>query len=65
MSSFQASYSPIALILFVSGILFFIDGMLLWSIVFFSLALVIVLIKIMWDIARVSENIVRKFIGDE
>jgi len=47
--------------IFLGIIFFFIDGMLLWSIGFFSLGLVLILLKIMWDISGWADNVVRKF----
>ena len=34
--------------IFLGIVFFFIDGMLLWSIGFFSLAVILVLLKVMW-----------------
>ena len=65
MSTFQAVYSLVALFSFVFGIGFsFIDGMLLWAILFFTLGILIVLMKIMSNIAGWAENITRK-LGEE
>ena len=64
MSNFQAAYSLVALFSFVLGIGFsFIDGMLLWAILFFTLGILIVIMKIMWNIAGFADNVVRK-LGD-
>lgn len=61
MSSFQAGYTLVALFSFVLGIVFgFIDGMLIWAILFFTLGILIVLMKIMWNIAGFADNVVRK-----
>ena len=61
MSNFQAGYTLVTLISFVFGIGFsFIDGMLLWAILFFALGILIVLMKIMWDLAGFADNVVRK-----
>ena len=61
MSAFQAGYAFVALFSFVLGIGFsFIDGMLLWAILFFALGILIVLMKIMWNIAGFADNVVRK-----
>ena len=64
MTSFQAAYSLVALFSFVLGIVFaFIDRMLLWVIGFFTLGILIVLMKIMWNIAEFADNVVKK-LGD-
>jgi len=64
MSDFQAAYTFVTLVSFVFGIgFFFIDGMLLWAILFFTLGILIVLMKIMWNIAGFADNVVRK-LGD-
>ncbi len=64
MSNFQATYSLVALFSFVLGIVFaFIDGMLLWVILFFTIGILIVIMKIMWNIAGFADNVIRK-IGD-
>ena len=61
MSTFQATYSFVTLSSFVlGGIFFFIDEMLLWSIGFFVLAIMLVLIKVTWNIAGWAENVTRK-----
>ena len=65
MSSFQAGYSFIALLCFVLGIVFFfIDGALLWSMGFFILFMVLVLLKVTWGIAGWAERVTRKM-GEE
>ncbi len=46
--------------IFLGIVFFFVDGALLWSIGFFSLAIILVLIKIMWNIAGWAENVTRK-----
>ena len=64
MSYFQAVYALVALFSFVFGIGFsFIDGMLLWAILFFALGIILVLMRIMWNIAGFADNVVRK-LGD-
>jgi len=61
MSAFQAAYTLVALFSFVLGIGFsIIDGMLLWAILFFTLGILIVLMKIMWNIAGFADKVVRK-----
>jgi len=61
MSAFQAVYTLVALFSFALGIGFsFIDGMLLWAVLFFALGILIILMKIMWNIARFAENVTRK-----
>ena len=65
MSNFQATYAFVGMISFVLGIVFFwIDGMLLWSILFFVLAIMLVLIRIIWNNAVWLENVTRK-LGDD
>ena len=61
MSNFQAVYAFVGLVSFVLGIVFaFIDGMLLWSILFFSIAIILVLMKVAWNIAGFADKIIRK-----
>jgi len=65
MSNFQAAYALVALASFVLGISFsFIDGMLLWAVLFFVLAIMLVLIRIIWNNAVWLENVTRK-IGED
>ena len=62
MSTFQAAYGFVGIISFVLGIVFFfIDGMLLWSIGFFVLAIMLVLTRIIWNNAVWVENVTRKW----
>ena len=50
---------------FVLGITFaFIDGMLLWAIGFFSLTIILVLMRIIWNNAVWADNVTRK-LGDD
>ncbi len=49
---------------FIGIILFFIDGMLFWSIGFFSLGIILVLFRMIWNIAGWAENATRRF-GDD
>ena len=65
MNNFEATYAFVGIISFILGIVFFfIDGMLLWSIGFFVLAIILVLFRIMWNIAGWAENVTRK-LGDD
>ena len=65
MSTFQAGYAFAALISFVLAIVFFwIDGMLLWSILFIVLAIMLVLIRMIWNLAGWADNVTRK-LGDD
>jgi len=65
MSNFQAAYSFVGIISFVLGIVFFwIDGMLLWSILFFVLAIMLVLTRMIWNLAGWADNVTRK-LGDD
>ena len=61
MSNFQAAYALVALLSFVFGIVFFfIDGMLLYSTVFFVLVMMLVLTRIIWNNAVWADNVLRK-----
>jgi len=61
MSDFQAAYGFVAIMSFVLGIVFFwIDGMLLWSILFFVLAIMLVLTRLIWNLAGWADNVSRK-----
>lgn len=52
MSNFQIFFSLVGIISFFLGIVFFfIDGMLLWSILFFSIVMILVLVKVTWNVA--------------
>ena len=65
MSNFQAAYAFVGIISFVLGIVFFwIDGMLLWSILFIVLAIMLVLTRIIWNNAVWADNVTRK-LGDD
>jgi len=65
MSNIQATYAFVILISFLLAIVFFfIDGALLWSIGFFSLVVILVLLKIIWGISRWADNVARK-LGDD
>ncbi len=62
MSDFQAGYAFVAFVsLIFSIILFFIDGMLLYTIGFFFLFLIMVIFKIMWGIAGWAEETTREY----
>jgi len=66
MSNFQSFFAFVALFsLILSVIFFFIDGMLLYAIGFFSLFLIIGLMKIMWGIAGWADNVTRKLGEDK
>ena len=61
MSAFEVAYTLVAMISFVLGIGFsIIDGMLLWGIVFFSIAILLILMKTILNIAGWVENVTRK-----
>ncbi len=65
MSNFQAVYGFVGIISFVLGIVFFfIDGMLLWSILFIVVVMMLVLSKIIWNNSVWADNVVRK-LGDD
>ena len=62
MSNVKSIYAFVALFSFVFGIVFaFIDGMLIWSVLFFALAMMLFLIKIIWNNAVWSEKVTRKW----
>jgi len=66
MGTSQGVYAFVAFIgIFLGIILFFIDGMILWSIVFFSLGVFLIILKIMWGVAGWADNVVRKLGDDE
>ena len=66
MSNFQAVYALVTIFSSVLGIIFIIiDGMLLWAIGFFVLAIMLVLFKIIWNNAVWLENVTRKLGDDE
>ena len=65
MGTSQGVYALVTFLgIFLGIILFFIDGMLLWAIGFFSLALILVLLKVMRGIAGWADNVTRK-LGDD
>ena len=65
MSDFQTAYGFVGIISFALGIIFFwIDGMLLWSILFIVLAIMLVMVKIIWNNAVWLDNTTRK-LGDD
>ena len=65
MSNFQAAYALVGIFSSFLGIIFIIiDGMLLWAIGFFSLTIILVLIRIIWNNAVWADNILRK-LGDD
>ena len=65
MINFQAVYGFVGIISFVLGIVFFfIDGMLLWSILFIVVVMMLVLSKIIWNNSVWVDNVVRK-LGDD
>ena len=65
MNNFQAAYGFVGIISFVLGIVFFfIDGMLLWSILFIVVVMMLVLSKIIWNNSVWADNVVRK-LGDD
>ena len=64
MSNFQAAYALVSIFSSVLGIIFIIiDGMLLWAIGFFILAIMLVLFRMIWNNAVWLENVTRK-LGD-
>ena len=64
MGTSQGIYALFAFFgIFLGIVLFFIDGMLLWSIAFFSFGLILIIIKAMWGISGWADNAARK-LGD-
>ncbi len=65
MSNFQSAHALVGIFSSFLGIIFIIiDGMLLWAIGFFSLTIILVLIRIIWNNAVWADNILRK-LGDD
>ena len=65
MGTSQGVYALVTFFgIFLGIVFFFIDGMLLWSIGFFSLAMILVLLKVVWGIAGWADNVARK-LGDD
>jgi len=65
MGTSQGVYALVALFSNFLGLFFlFIDGMLGWSIAFFTLGIILIIIKIMWGLAGWADNVVRK-LGDD
>jgi len=61
MGTSQGAYAFVTFLgIFLGIVFFFIDGMLLWSIVFFSLGIILVMLKIIWEISGWADNVVRK-----
>ena len=50
--------------IFLGIFLLFIDGMILWSVVFFSFGLLLIIFKIMWGISVWADSVFRKM-GDD
>lgn len=65
MSSLQAGYAFVALLSLILGtVLFFIDGMFLWSLGFLILFMILAVLKVTWGIAGWAERVTRKM-GEE
>ena len=65
MGTSQGVYALVSFLGIIFGIIFFfIDGMILWAIVFFSLGIFMILLKVMWGVAGWADNVTRK-IGDD
>jgi len=61
MSNKGVVYSLAVIVSFPLGILFAVmDGMLLWSIAFFALGIILVLMRVMWNIAVFADKVTRK-----
>ena len=64
MGTSQGVYAIVTFFgIFLGIVFFFIDGMLLWSITFFSLGLFLIILKIMWGFAGWADSVTRK-LGD-
>ena len=64
MGAGQGIYAFVAFIgIFLGIVLFFIDGMILWSAAFFSFGLFLIILKLMWGFAGWADNVTRK-LGD-
>ena len=62
MSNADSIYVFVGICSFFLGIIFFfIDGMLIWSIGFFSLGIILVLCRMIWNISGWADNVVRKW----
>ena len=65
MSSLQAGYAFVALLSLILGIvLFFIDGMFLWSLGFLILFMILAVLKVTWGISGWAERVTRNM-GNE
>jgi len=65
MGTSQGVYTLVSFFGIILGIIFFfIDGMLFWSIAFFTLGLVLIILKAMWGFAGWADNVTRK-LGDD
>ena len=65
MGTSQGVYAFVAFLgVFLGIVFFFIDGMLLWSIAFFSFGLILIILKAMWGISGWADNVFRKM-GDD
>jgi len=49
---------------FLGVVFLFIDGMILWSIAFFTIGIILILLKIMWGISGWADNVTRKLGND-
>ncbi len=62
MSNFQVGYTLVGIFSLILGIIFIIiDGMLLWAIGFFSLTIILVLTRIIWNNAVWIEKVTLKW----
>ncbi|MBT4327709.1 MAG: hypothetical protein HOD60_12535 [Candidatus Nitrosopelagicus sp.] len=61
MGSIQTFFAFVAVISMILGVIFiFIDGMLLYSIVFLGLGFFLMLMKVMWGISVWTDSVTRK-----
>jgi hypothetical protein len=61
MSTFQIFFAFVAVISMILGVIFiFVDGMLLYSIVFLIFGFFLMLMKVMWGVAGWADNVTRK-----
>ena len=66
MGSSQGVYGFVTFLgIFLGIVFFFIDGMLLWSILFFSIGIILIILKVMWGISGWAENVTRKLGEDD
>jgi hypothetical protein len=61
MRAIQTFFAFVAMISMILGVIFiFVDGMLLYSIVFFGLGFFLMLMKVMWGVSVWADSVTRK-----